>query len=262
MTLESDWIIQTLVHRKVDIAKVFYFEEISSTNDWLMEHGKVGDVCIADQQSAGKGRRGRTWVSPKTENIYLSLIVGFDEIPPRYSFMALYVALGICDVLTRYGLEGHAIKWPNDILWDGQKLAGILLESKGRLNEVVVGIGMNVSMSKQLAESIDQPWCSLRDAFSAEGVATSIKRQDIILDLIENTHLAMQALQTDTRPDFDARWAQYSLLDGKQVLFEQSEQSIEGKVIGLDDHGRILLKDKVGTEHCFAMGEVKLRGYD
>ena len=124
-----------------------------------------GHTLFAEQQTAGRGRRGRTWVSPLGRNIYSSTVWRFSAGASGLSGLSLAVGVAIVKALEALGYKGVGLKWPNDLLWQGKKLGGILIEISGDAAgpcHVVVGIGLNVSMSEQqAADDIDQPWIDL-----------------------------------------------------------------------------------------------------
>ncbi|MEZ5448457.1 MAG: biotin--[acetyl-CoA-carboxylase] ligase [Thiolinea sp.] len=147
---------------------------LPSTNSWLLEQSDAcGQVCLAEQQTAGRGRRGRVWQSPDSANIYLSLRWCFPQVPPHYGWLGLETGVAVARALADYGLQGHALKWPNDVYHAGRKLGGILLQTANPLQQVVIGIGLNTGMQAALAGGIDQPWCDLGELLGKRLTATS-----------------------------------------------------------------------------------------
>ncbi len=233
---------------------------LDSTNAALMRQRRqlaTGFVLLAEHQSAGRGRRGRQWVSPLASNLYLSLLWRFEQGLEVVLGLSQAVALACHDALTAAGACGLTLKWPNDLLWQGRKLGGILIELSGQPGEptdVVIGIGINVQMRPELAVAIDQPWCTLEQ----------------ILGQLPDRNLLAQMLITALRAEL-ARFAQQGLgprlvdwrrLDafaGQQVqLLLGDSQRISGEVLGIDEQGALLLQTTNGQQR-FLGGEVSLR---
>ena len=123
-----------------------------------------GETCLAEWQSAGRGRRGRNWISPLGGNIYLSQLWRFNSGPAQLSGLSLAAAVAVIKAIHHCGATTAGLKWPNDVLVDGRKLAGILLEINGESNgptNVIVGIGINVRLPESSLQEIDQPVTSL-----------------------------------------------------------------------------------------------------
>lgn len=135
-----------------------------------------GAVCLAESQRAGRGRRGRDWLSPCARNLYLSMLWRFPHGPETLGGLALAVGLAVRAALEDAGVPGVTLKWPNDALYRGSKLAGALIELSGEAGGascVVVGVGINVSMPRERAAAIAQPWT---DASRAAGKTISRNR--------------------------------------------------------------------------------------
>lgn len=143
------------------------FDSISSTNDYLKNKSVIDPsiihVCLAEEQTAGRGRLGKSWFSPAKQNIYMSLLFHSNKPVKEFSNLSITVGKTIITALYDYGIKEHLqLKHPNDILYNNKKLAGILIETfkqKNGLLAIVIGIGLNVNMQEG---SIDQPWISLQ----------------------------------------------------------------------------------------------------
>lgn len=124
------------------------FSSIDSTNSYLLRHSDLaGRICVAELQTQGRGRRGRAWVSPYAQNVYLSIGWGFDGGVAVIEGLSLAVGVAIAHALQKQGVSGIELKWPNDVLYCGKKLAGILIEMVGDPSgycQVVIGVGVNV----------------------------------------------------------------------------------------------------------------------
>ncbi len=209
---------------------------------------------VSERQTAGRGRRGRQWVSPFAENIYYSLLLRVEGGALQLDGLSLVVGLAVLNALQESGVVGCGLKWPNDILVGGRKIAGILLELSGDpadVCHVVIGVGINVNMRSEGA--IDQPWTSMRLE-----VGELVDRNTLVNSL--NTHLdrylrlhrqsGFQALQTE--------WESVHLWQGKEVFLSAGAQKIDGRVLGVDSRGALrLLVD--GVERQYSGGELSLR---
>ncbi|MCI0508118.1 MAG: biotin--[acetyl-CoA-carboxylase] ligase, partial [Gammaproteobacteria bacterium] len=168
--LAKDHIHQNIAARRETFpGKIEVLWEIDSTNRYLSQQsvssGAAGMTCLAEMQSAGRGRRGRTWVSPLGGNIYLSQLWKFNGGPAQLSGLSLAAAVAVVRVIHQFGVKEARLKWPNDVLVSGKKLAGILLEMTGESNgptKVIAGVGINVRLPEIALQEIDQPVTSLQ----------------------------------------------------------------------------------------------------
>ncbi len=234
-------------------------QNIPSTNRHLMARVDTinnGHACLAEQQSAGRGRRGRAWLSPFGRNVYLSLYWQYQLSPAELSGLALAVGVGVVRTLQAVGIEDAKLKWPNDVLWQGRKMAGILLEMSGEATgpyHVVAGVGLNVDMGPQPGQVIDQPWT---DIASAAGYHVSRNR---VVGLLLTSLL--KTLHQYERHGFDAfldAWRQLDAFRGAEVSLLMPTQTITGYVRGVDRAGALLLETDAGLR-SFYSGEVSLR---
>jgi BirA family biotin operon repressor/biotin-[acetyl-CoA-carboxylase] ligase len=238
-----------------------FYEEIDSTNDRakeLAEDGAVhGEAVIAELQRAGRGRRGRTWSSPAGRNLYLSVVLRPELPPTRAPELTLVAALAVCDALRKAGVDA-GIKWPNDVMAGGKKIAGILTELSAEpdhVHWVVLGVGVNLNARRE-----DFP-AALRDE------ATSV--------LIERGQAAPRALFTaalllsleqwlDVHQDegFDAireAWRTRSVTLGRTVMVRMGDRDIEGVAEDLDASGALLVRTSSGVERVMTGDVVLLR---
>jgi len=233
---------------------------IDSTNSWLMRQAGLGaasgTVCLAESQTAGKGRHGRRWVSPFGKNIYLSLLWRFDLAPAEAAGMSLVAALAVLRGLQQIGCHEAGLKWPNDILWRERKLAGLLLEVAGDLagpSRVVIGVGLNIQLDPGL-ETIDQPWTDLASIPGLE----SPGRNRLAAHLIGNLLEACEAYPQSGLEGCIAEWRRHDLLRGRELVLRSANQSYRGSYLGIDKQGALrLLVD--GEPRRFLAGEVSLR---
>ncbi len=232
--------------------------EIGSTNRYLMERlGALssGHACLAERQLAGRGRRGREWVSPFARNIYLSLYWRFEMNPAALSGLGLAVGVGLIRALQALGVEGAALKWPNDVLLQGRKLAGILLEMSGESSgpyHVVIGVGMNVNMADDEAV-IDQPWIAINQA-----LARPLSRNQIVGVVLHHLLLVIQAFQSGGLEQFMEEWQQADLYAGQSVAIQIGGDMVVGESQGIDASGAIVVKVD-GVMRRFHSGDISLR---
>ncbi|HSN90227.1 MAG TPA: biotin--[acetyl-CoA-carboxylase] ligase [Anaeromyxobacteraceae bacterium] len=243
-----------------DLGQVLHcYEEVSSTSDLardLAEEGAGhGEVVIAESQTAGRGRRGRTWISPPRRNLYLSVVLRPELPPGRASELTLVASVALCDALRQAGVDA-GIKWPNDVLASGRKIGGMLTElaaEPDRVSWVVIGIGVNVN-----ARAEDFP-------DDVRGEATSV--------LLERGQPAPRALfaaallttlerwldrhaEEGFGPVRDA-WRERNVTLGREVTVRMDGREIAGRAEDLDEGGALLVRTAAGVERVLA-GDVLL----
>lgn len=239
-----------------EASDIHLFDSLGSTNAWLLKNGHCGDICLSEQQTSGKGRRGNSWVSPDVGNIYFSLCWCFDEMTEHWSLLGLVVGVAVAEILDEMGLSKHGIKWPNDIFWNDRKLGGILLESQDQSGRVVIGIGLNVGLERdmQFVEEINQPWVSLKEAMG-EAVAS---RNLIVAKLIDRLQKKLAGFSDFDFSKFTQEWQKWDVLSGRKVYFHQQNKRIVGEVRGIDKYGRIAIYQEKGVTELYSSADVKL----
>lgn len=236
---------------------------IDSTNNYLMQLAascESGHVCLAEQQTAGKGRRGRQWVSPFAKNIYLSIAWNFDGIAALEG-LSLAVGVAIVEALEQLGISGVQLKWPNDVLWRQRKLAGILLEMTGDpagLCQVVIGIGINVTMPTSDALGIDQPWVDLQTIQSKSNLSQPVSRNKLVAALLTNLLPLLHHYPDGKFAAYRERWERLNVYAGQPVALHTAKSVVIGQMLGVDNSGALRLETENG-ETLFYGGEVSLR---
>lgn len=232
---------------------------LDSTNEYLRQAilggASSGRVILAEQQSAGRGRRGHRWVSPFGANLYLSLAWRFDLSAMELSGLGIAVAVTLVKSLSKFA-PGLGIKWPNDILWQDQKLAGILLEFQGEAHgpaSVVIGVGINIAMPAESGQDIEQPWVDLSTI-----VGESMSRQQVAVTVIDELLQTMTAYQQYGLEPFSEQWHEWDLLNGQPLNVMLDNQIITGIGRGIDPGGAILV-ERNGKLSRYMAGEVRLR---
>lgn len=254
-----------MVHKLQDIR---IFPTIESTSSYAMQlvQSKELDlkdnkvfVCLAEQQTSGKGRRGKVWVSPFGNNLYLTLVREFSTGVSELEGLSLVIGLAVIRVLQARQIQGLGIKWPNDILWQGKKLAGILLEVSGDptgLSQVLIGLGLNVSANKESMQAVDQEWIDLK-TLGKDVTDRNSLAAELITEIVE----MVEEFEAKGFVAFKAEWDKNDALKDQQVELKTSSNQpsgIKGKVLGVSDQGALMLQTESGVE-TFHGGEVSPR---
>ena len=229
---------------------IHYQPIISSTNEWILQNIpslKKGDLCVAEYQTAGRGRRGRQWLSPFAGQIIFSFYWTFDPRKPIEG-LSLVIGLAIAEVLN------VQVKWPNDMLFEGRKLGGILVEianHKNGLMNLVIGVGINVSLPKQT--EISQPYAQLSE------IEPDIDRQTLFPTLIQHLYTRLERFEKEgINAEFQQAWKNHNAFFNSEVNVITEQRVISGIEQGIDERG--YLKVRCGDEiRMFSGGEVSLR---
>lgn len=236
--------------------ELHFFQSIDSTNNFLLKQAFVlpkGSVCIANEQTNGKGRRGRSWQSPNNDNLYFSMLWYFDfNISENLAPLSLVVAIEVAEILSKY-TKDIKVKWPNDIYFKGKKFGGILVETMKQHQEigVVIGIGLNLgTMNWQQGLQIHQPFSSLAE-FSISPFTIASK---LAVQLQQNLAKFTQTGFNEFLPLW-SKWDEFLNQDVK-LITENGE--ITGTNLGVNEKGELLLHTLTGIQ-SFAIGEISLR---
>ena len=242
--------------------KIHSFPELESTNDEahrLAEAGGLhGEVVIADVQTKGRGRRGRTWVSPKGKAVTMSIVLRPSLPPARAPEITLVAAVAVCEAARELGAASARIKWPNDIECRGRKLAGVLTELRAetdRIRHAVLGLGFNVSM-----EMHDFPQ-ELRATATSLLVETGERtpRPVVCARLLEHLEEWLSLHETEGFGPVRDRWRELSSTLGRTVRVTGEGDPVEGTATDLDEDGALILRATSGqlvrvmagdVEHC------------
>lgn len=238
--------------------RCFYFDDIDSTNAFMLKHAaelQSGDICISEYQSAGRGRRGRTWVSPYGSHLYCSLFWRLSQGMNQAMGLSLVIACSLAKVLESMGVEGVGLKWPNDVYLNEKKLAGVLIEMSGQADSecnLVIGIGINLAMPQNGAELIDQPWSDLRS------IGDLPDKTELSLMLQRQIFEDLSLFESEGLKAFSERWKSNDLFMGKNVRLHLGENIKEGICCGIDNQGAVLIEHD-GEIHSYIGGEISLR---
>jgi len=236
-------------------------DSVDSTNAELARRAEQGAgaglVCSAERQTAGRGRRGRPWISPYASNLYVSVLWQFNQGAAALEGLSLAVGVAVVRALDGCGVRGVQLKWPNDILYEDAKLGGILLEMQGDVAgpcRVVVGIGLNVAMPERAARAIDQAWTDI-----ATVIGGGAPRRNAVLAAVLNELLPLLA---EFEQGGFARWRdEWQSLDAfidRPVLLHTGASTLAGTARGVDERGALLLETATGVQTVYG-GELSLR---
>lgn len=235
------------------------FDEIDSTSQYLLRRPNPvsGAVCMAERQSAGRGRRGRSWTATPYRNLMMSLAWRFDSGPAALTGLSLAAGVALVRALEEYGVQGVGLKWPNDLVVGGRKLAGLLVDLRGEAagpTWVVLGVGLNVSIDEREAAQIDQAWTDL-DAVLGEDV----DRNRLASLLIRHVVLAFVRFADAGFSAFVSDWNGLHVFADQPVRLLQGERVQAGIARGVDSHGGLIVETE-GVRHVYHSGEISLRG--
>jgi BirA family biotin operon repressor/biotin-[acetyl-CoA-carboxylase] ligase len=245
---------------------VTVLNEVDSTNLELARFPAAeqhAHAILAERQTAGKGRRERRWHSPAGGNVYLSFGWRFPHGEHLFSTLPLIVAIAAADALRSIGLEGHGIKWPNDILAGGRKLAGILAELKSGGSSgttAIIGIGINVRMpvsdSEDPARLIDRPWTDVETHL--DEARKPCDRNTLAAALLDRLIGSLDRFEHFGFEPFSGEWKNYDLLQDNLVTLELESGDVAGTALGVNDSGELLLQTQEGQTQAFNAGEVRV----
>ena len=236
-------------------------ETVDSTNAEMLRGIAAGcgpgQACSAEQQTAGRGRRGREWGSPYARNIYLSFSWEYHQGAAALEGLSLAVGVAVVRALNGLGVPGLQLKWPNDLLANGAKLGGVLLEMAGDAAgrcQVVVGVGINVAMPAAAAEGIDQAWTDLTHLSGGKPPG-----RNALLAALLNELLPLASTFGDTGfTPWRASWMTLDAFADKPVVLHSGEQRQAGVARGVDARGALQLETTLGLQSVYG-GEISLR---
>ena len=222
-------------------------DSVGSTNDLVREFLSADDsrgvIVLAEEQTQGRGRRGRRWHSPAGANLYLSLGWRFHGPVERLSGLSLAIGAMLAEAIARDYTVELALKWPNDLYHGERKLGGVLIELLGEKNSVIpviAGIGLNVNMPLEDTEAIQRPWTDLSSV-----LGTQVNRNDLAARLINQLASGLTDIEGGDMGSWLERWRQRDFLLGRQVLVEGSP-TVAGTAAGVDQNGALLVSTETG----------------
>ena len=224
---------------------VVHYDSIESTMDAAfrlgMDGAEEGTLVCAEEQTKGKGRLGRLWLSPKSKGIYMSLILRPPLASTEISKLTLLSAVATCEAIKKVSGVQAAIKWPNDLLVNDKKIAGILTEMSAEMDKVrfiVIGIGINVNTDhNQLLDTAT----SIK-----EEARTRISRVKLVQEILLSFEYWYDSLKADGFTPAITRWKQLSGTLGRRVRIVEANIEIEGEAVDLDEYGGLIIRNDQG----------------
>jgi BirA family biotin operon repressor/biotin-[acetyl-CoA-carboxylase] ligase len=249
------------LRREAPGLRVELLDECPSTSTVLAERAKAGaahgTVLACEYQSAGRGRRGNSWVSTVGGSLTFSILWNFSQNAGALTGLGLAVAVGATQALEKLGTRSVAVKWPNDLYCDERKLGGILIETTGDpagLSAAVVGVGINMRLDDSARERIGRP---VTDIASHSPAVPS--RTAALAELIASVASALEQFSREGFAPFRQAWLERHAWQGRGVVLTQAERRVaEGRIVGIADDGALVLASAKGVEH-FHSGELSLR---
>jgi BirA family transcriptional regulator, biotin operon repressor / biotin---[acetyl-CoA-carboxylase] ligase len=242
--------------KDIDIA---VFESIDSTNTYLKSSSnkKRISICLAEQQTQGKGRLNRDWHSPFAQNIYFSCAYPFQKDVSELAGLSLVISLAIVKALQLYQPpKPILVKWPNDIVYEQQKLSGNLIEIQAESHgtcHAIIGIGINVNMMQDKNQVISQAWTSLRKI-----TGQYIDRNLLCINLVNHLIDYLNMFEQKGLSAFIQEWNTIDALVNKDIALKNANNILYGKVKGIDLSGHLMLQLKNGDLQTFSAGDTSI----
>lgn len=234
---------------------------LDSTNRYLMNKAQEGwtsgAVCFAEQQTAGRGRQGRSWFTAPYSSLAYSLLWRFTGAPELLNGLSLATGIATARVLQALGIADVKLKWPNDLWWQQRKLGGILLESGGQPGDlyVVAGVGINLALEPAQSSAIDQPWVDINSIPNIKPLTRNQLAAALISELVET----FSAFEINGFAQLTAEWVQFDGIVGLNVNLRLPNATVSGIAQGVDNSGALLLKTHDGQMQRYLGGEISLR---
>jgi BirA family biotin operon repressor/biotin-[acetyl-CoA-carboxylase] ligase len=233
----------------IGVRSLQVFGTIDSTNAELRRQARRGarpvTVCVADTQTHGTGRGGRSWLSPPGHNCYVSVLDEAARPPLLRGRTALWAGIALAEMLRRTGVEGVRLKWPNDLIWRGAKLGGILVEGVGTREGpvVVIGVGLNLWLPPGLREAAGRPVADLREVL---GGAVPQTRAWWVARVIAATMEAARLARSADGAQLVRRWARWDGMAGVRIRLAGGRTGVAS---GIDGQGRLRVHTGDGVRH-------------
>jgi len=274
--------LKAAVASKLDvIMNVVVHQSIDSTNSWCLQQSKSGKVlpfaCFAEEQTSGRGRRGKSWLMSPSSNIAMSLAWPFTLSEQSLHLLPLSIALAIAATLEAFGLKQVQIKWPNDVYVQGKKIAGILIETQpvksaqvnddaidGKYVAVVIGLGLNYEIldCEQMKEGEPLVLTDICEQLQLQGVITKPDREVVASELLNNVIAVCQDFNQASAKNLEKFRASYDFCKDKKVdIILDSDESLSGLAQGVSDNAELLVLIN-GELRSFNSAEVSVRAND
>lgn len=235
-----------------EIAELRVYDELDSTNSeakrYALSGGKTPALFVADRQTAGRGRMGRSFYSPEGVGIYMSLLLSVKESLDDTLLMTTAAAVAVRRAVYSVCGRDTDIKWVNDLYLDGKKVCGILCELLGNEKMMIVGVGINLSTS-------DLP-LEIAEIAGSLGVVGENVREVLCAECASELYRIWRELPSDT---FSEEYRKHSLVLGKEISYTQNGETCFGTAADIDSKGRLHVTDRNGDTHILASGEISVR---
>ena len=247
----------TIVPSPATGGRLWRFDSLPSTNQWARENNaslQPGDVIATQHQTAGRGRFDRPWFAAPGASLALSLVLDGVALAGVAPNLAQAAALGVRRTLARAGIAA-LLQWPNDILVENRKIAGLLAESTDAGRRIVLGLGLNVNVPAATLKRVipERPATSL-----AVETGLAFDLEAVQAEVLESVVRALRELQAGGFAALAPEWAAHDALSGRSLRLALNEtQTVEGRYAGVDELGRLCLTDKQGKNTAFWAGEVQ-----
>ncbi len=237
--------------------KIYSYKEVASTNDAAydiaMRGEKEGSVVTAELQTAGRGRMGRKWISPKAKGAYISVILRPDILPKEVPGITLFSALAVAKTIREMSNLSAFIKWPNDVLINNQKVCGVLTEMNAetdKINFVIIGIGLNINTKKELLPK------GATSIMEESGVEMS--RVEVVRGLLRNLDKYYALYKSGRVEEIIKEYKEFSNFLGTRVQVTYHDTKIEGYAIDVDRDGALILRMDSGLNERVLAGDVTM----
>jgi len=254
-------IIRNKLSQSLFASNIIFHETVDSTNTLLKDlaarGAAEGTIVIAEEQTAGRGRMGRAWLSPGHANLYLSLLLRPSMQADQVFVLTMVMALATIDGVEAVSGLGPRIKWPNDLYVRGRKLGGILTEFsvKDRAVEyVILGLGLNVNWNPGEEQGISYPATSI-----LEETGNKISRNELLVEILRSFEDCYGRVLDENIAEFYDKWNEQSMLLGKPVEIKTTDGSLFGRALRIDRKGALVIEDDNGREQTILSGDVSVR---
>lgn len=239
---------------------VHYFSSIESTNKYAKELAKQGEaegsLVVAEKQTKGQGRMGRHWHSPACSNLLFSIVFKPPFTADRAFSLTMIAALATVDAINHITGLDTLIKWPNDVFCRDKKIAGILTEfstKRKRVEYVVIGIGLNVNWDISDRPELKHVASSLKNE-----IGHPVNRLDLLATILKFLEEYYGLLLKGQEGSIYKRWNEHSMVIGREAVVGSADETIKGKVKGIDKNGALVIEDETGRESSVVCGDVKV----
>lgn len=214
--------------------KIFYFFSTQSTNRHAKQSAQNA-IYVTEHQSQGRGQHGKSWVTPLGQSIALTLSHSFSIPLANLSGLNIAIGVAVIKAMSQYTKQAISVKWPNDIIGENGKIAGILIEAQGNkhTSTACIGIGINWSLGNSLLKSIDQPCMNLE--------TSGINRNDFIETLIKEIYAILKEFSTHKILNILKQWHTFDLLKGKSIKVITDKESFEAEYQHVNSEGLLVV---------------------